>query len=66
MLAALGRTYKPHALVGFSDFGSGDTNEFATWTQGRETFLSDRDVRTSPWNLPFEGSKTDRMLSPFV
>ncbi|KAL8277816.1 hypothetical protein RQP46_009799 [Phenoliferia psychrophenolica] len=32
---------RSHALAGFSSFGSGDRNEFATWIQGRETFLSD-------------------------
>ncbi|GAA5841691.1 hypothetical protein JCM3766R1_005153 [Sporobolomyces carnicolor] len=38
-------SYKPHALAGFSKFGTDETNEFATFTQGRETFLSSRDLR---------------------
>ncbi|KAK4698262.1 hypothetical protein P7C70_g8020, partial [Phenoliferia sp. Uapishka_3] len=46
--------YKPidmanrtHSLPGFSSFGSGERNEFATWIQGRETFLSDSKLRES-------------------
>ena len=38
-------TYKPHALTGFSAFGSGLTNEFATFTAGREHFMSSASVR---------------------
>ncbi|ORY88902.1 tubulin domain-domain-containing protein [Leucosporidium creatinivorum] len=36
---------KPRALAGFSSFGSGETNEFATWIQGREAFLSNPKLR---------------------
>ncbi|GAA6014540.1 hypothetical protein JCM11491_004532 [Sporobolomyces phaffii] len=38
-------SYKPHALPGFSAFGTDETNEFATFTAGRETFLSSQDLR---------------------
>ncbi|KAI5479056.1 hypothetical protein MNV49_004338 [Pseudohyphozyma bogoriensis] len=41
------RTNKLHALPGFSPFGSGETNEFATWTQGREKYMSSPKLRES-------------------
>ncbi|GAA5877726.1 hypothetical protein JCM16303_000218 [Sporobolomyces ruberrimus] len=38
-------SYKPHALPGFSTFGTDEPNEFATFTTGRETFISSQDLR---------------------
>jgi hypothetical protein len=37
--------YKPHALAGFSPFGSDEPNEFATFVQGREAWLSNQELR---------------------
>ncbi|GAA5932647.1 hypothetical protein JCM1841_000322 [Sporobolomyces salmonicolor] len=37
--------YKPHALPGFSAFGADEPNELATFTTGREAFLSDPELR---------------------
>jgi hypothetical protein len=39
------RTYKSHAVKGYSPFGSGETGEFATFRQGREVWDEDIEVR---------------------
>ncbi|GAA5939706.1 Dml1p [Sporobolomyces koalae] len=38
-------SYKPHAIPGFSAFGTDEPNEFATFTTGREIFRSSQDLR---------------------
>ncbi|GAA5907327.1 hypothetical protein JCM5296_002693 [Sporobolomyces johnsonii] len=43
--AAIDLAYKPHALPGFSAFGADEPNELATFTAGREAFLSDPELR---------------------
>ncbi|GAA6062237.1 hypothetical protein JCM10212_000816 [Sporobolomyces blumeae] len=42
---AVDLSYKPHALLGFSAYGTDEPNEFATFINGKETFLSSRDLR---------------------
>ncbi|GAA5905693.1 uncharacterized protein JCM6883_005414 [Sporobolomyces salmoneus] len=38
-------SYKPHVLPGFSQFGTDEPNEFATFIQGRESYLSSNTLR---------------------
>ncbi|GAA5998738.1 uncharacterized protein JCM10292_007198 [Rhodotorula paludigena] len=38
-------SYRPHALSGFSEFGSDEPNEFATFVQGREAWDGNSELR---------------------
>lgn len=46
LLHAHRSSYCPHALSGFSEFGSDEPNEFATFVQGREAWDGNSEVRS--------------------